>query len=204
MCLVCHREEEPLVTGDSLGLGHGAVAQLVERLDGIQEVARSTRVGSTERQLLGYTLAGFIAGEGSFSISTGRRVWANGDPVRKFVFAVTVASRDRGVLEELRRFLGVGAIQNSPPRRTGWEPTSTLSVRSLKAQQQAIPFADRFLLPCAKRNQFEARRDALMSYVRRHNIRWGLGRSICGINGCERPVRGRGLCRSHYYRETGW
>lgn len=178
---------------------------MVERHDGIVEVGGSNPPRSTERELKGFTLAGFIAGEGSFSISIGRRTWPDGDPVRKFVFSVHVASRDRPILQELTDFLGVGSICNAQPERPGWQPTSTLSVRSLRAHRKVtIPFGEQFLLPSAKRDQFEDWRDALMAYVRRHNIRWGLGPSTCRIDGCERPVRGRGLCRSHYFRETGW
>ena len=47
-----------------LAPSNGAVAQLVERVHGMDEVARSIRVGSTST--LGYMLGGFVAGEGSF------------------------------------------------------------------------------------------------------------------------------------------
>ena len=33
---------------------------------------------------------------------------------------------------------------------------------------------------------------------------WGKGLSTCSVEGCDRPVRGRGLCRRHYYRATGY
>lgn len=187
----------------TLGKRRGPVAQLVEHLDGIQGAAGSSPARSTE--LLGFTLAGFVAGEGYFSVLRTTRIHTNGDPVKQFLFAVTVRSSDVGMLETLRDFVGAGWIRHDPRRRANWKPLSTYSIKSLKAHQEAtIPFADRYLLPCAKRDQFEAWRNALEEYVERHHVRWGRGPSSCRIDGCERPVRGRGLCRSHYYRETGW
>src|SRR5438270_7982875 len=47
----------------------GAVAQLVERLHGMQEVARSSRVSSTSISL-GFSFGGLIAGEGSFCVTS--------------------------------------------------------------------------------------------------------------------------------------
>lgn len=191
------------VTGDNLGHAAGAVAQLVERLDGIQEVARSTRVGSTE--FLGFMLAGFVAGEGCFSISTTKRSHADGEPIRKFVFSVNVEARDLRMLETLRDFLGAGSITYRPPEKVGWQPMVTFAIKSLKAHWQVvIPFADRYLLPCAKQDQFLRWRGALEQYVERYNVRCGRGPSTCSVDGCDQIVRGRGLCRSHYYRATGW
>lgn len=108
-------------------------------------------------------------------------------------------------MEQLQHFLGFGSICERPPGRLGWQPTSTLMVNSIRAHHAAtIPFAEQYLLPSAKRRQFEAWRDALSAYERLHPSKWGKGRSICSEAGCDRPVRGRGLCRSHYYRATGY
>jgi hypothetical protein len=116
-----------------------------------------------------------------------------------------VEATDIGLLETLREFLGVGSISHSVPQNVRWKPTVVFCVNSIKAHRRAtIPFADRYLLPCAKRDQFEAWRQALEAYADRHNVRSGLGRSLCAIEGCRGIVRGRGLCRRHYYRVTGW
>jgi hypothetical protein len=116
-----------------------------------------------------------------------------------------MADRDLSVLQALREFLGVGSINVQPRRRPHWQPVAEYSVRSHRAHRTVtIPFADRFLLPGAKRRQFEAWRDALYAYEVRHPNRFGRGPSPCSIAGCDEPVRGRGLCRSHYYRATGY
>ena len=116
-----------------------------------------------------------------------------------------MASRDRPLLEELRSFLQFGSITDRGPRRVAWQPTSSFRIQSLLAHHAAtIPFAEQYVLPSAKRDQFERWRTALASYEAEHPTRWGKGPSQCAVAGCGKPVRGRGLCRPHYYRATGY
>ncbi len=151
----------------------------------------------------GFTLGGFVAGEGSFSI-TRLPPSASGTRRLRFVFSVEVAARDRELLDQLRRFLGHGSIHERPPRRAGWLPSSVFSIGSLRGHRKAtIPFSEEYLLPSAKRRQFEQWREAMDAYEATNPSRWGKGRS-CSVPGCGRPVRGQGLCRSHYYRATGY
>ena len=155
--------------------------------------------------LVGFTLAGVVAGEGSFSVTRKLPPHADGDARLRFVFGVTMADRDRPLLEVLRAFLGFGSIRDGGPGQKGMLPVSTFVVNSLRAHHQAtIPFAERFLLPCAKRDQFERWRDAMSEYEAVHPSRWGKGRSVCSRPGCDKAVRGRGVCRSHYYEVTGY
>jgi hypothetical protein len=157
-----------------------------------------------DRQTLGFTYGGLVAGEGSFSVSVLSVRLADGSPRRRFSFEVGMAKRDRTLIEGLRAFLGAGSIHDEPSRR-GWQPVTRFSIRSHRAHRAVtIPFAERFLLPCAKRRQFEEWRAALDTYEAEHPTRWGLGPSPCSVPGCGRPVRGRGLCRSHYYPATGY
>jgi LAGLIDADG endonuclease len=149
-------------------------------------------------------LGGFVAGEGCFC-TIRLPAFADGSARRRFVFQVTVATRDRALLEQLRSALGYGSITDHPPRQPRHEPTSTLRVSSFRAHRDAtIPFADRYLLGSAKRDQFERWRAEMEDYLEAHPSRWGLGPSPCSIPGCGKPVRGRGLCRAHYYRVTGY
>jgi hypothetical protein len=120
------------------------------------------------------------------------------------VFSVTVAHHDRPLLEALASFLGRGRVRKDAPRGT-WTRTVTFDISSRDAHHSAtVPFADRFLLPSAKRRQFESWRAHLLDYERLHPSRYGRGPSTCRREGCTRPVRGRGLCRPHYYEETGY
>jgi hypothetical protein len=207
MCSVCGSFEQRGSFDDS-----GAVAQLVERLRGTQEVARSTRVSSTQFlpglvrawDLIGFTLGGLVAGEGSFFITT-RGTFVDGAPRLRFVFQVSQATRDRHLLEALRCFLGYGCIYEQPPQHDGYQPMSVFAVASRKGHHAAtIPFAERFIPTSEKRRQFELWRDALVSWEVERPTRYGKGRSKCSVPGCDKPVRGRRLCRSHYYRATGY
>jgi len=118
------------------------------------------------------------------------------------VFQMHLAICDRAALEALRDTLGFGCI-NDRPGKGNWEPSATLSISSRKAHlASTIPFMEEYLLPSQKRTQFEQWRDALVAYEAANPRK--VGRSICSEPGCDDPVRGRGLCRRHYYRATGW
>jgi hypothetical protein len=145
-----------------------------------------------------------VAGEGSFVVTKATpSSFADGSPRKRFVFQVTMATWDRRLLQALRTFLGCGSIVERPPSRAHWQPTATFSVSSRRAHERAVvPFAQEFLLPCAKRTQFDQWHAELLEYEQQHPRR--TGRSTCRVAGCSGLVRGRGLCRHHYYRATGY
>jgi hypothetical protein len=150
---------------------------------------------------VGFTLGGFVAGEGSFIATPKQPAFKDGSPRLRFVFSVTIATRDRPILEALSAFLGFGSIRDMPPAREGYEPESEYRVTSFLAHHAAtIPFSEQFLLPSAKRDQYEEWREAMEAQERAHPNRYRKGPSACSVPGCDKPVRGRMLCRSHYYR----
>lgn len=207
MCSVCERYEERQAAG-TLSSPSGGVAQLEERLHGMQEVRGFESLHLHPFHGISVPpafLGGVVAGEGCFTAST-TGVYPDGSPRRRFVFLVTMASRDRALLVALRSHLGFGSLRDAPGSRSKWLPTSTLTVNSRRAHFEAtIPFGERYLPAwSAKRRQFEGWRDALIEHDTLHPTRWGKGPSICDMPDCERPVRGRGLCRRHYYRATGY
>jgi LAGLIDADG DNA endonuclease family protein len=151
---------------------------------------------------VGFVLGGFVAGEGWFGILRPDPPRRDGSQRLRFRFCVTVARRDRRVLEALQAYLGVGCINDAPARHSGWLPQTTFTIGALGAHRRVtIPFAEAFLPPSAKREQFGGWRNTLLEYEGRRPVRT---RSICSEPGCDRFVRGRGLCRSHYYRATGY
>ncbi len=166
----------------------------------------STSVLSQFYVMSASALAGFVAGEGWFSISRRKERFArDGSERLRFLFGVSVAARDRRLLEGLQQLLGAGTIRDLPPRRPEHLPISEFSIRSTATHRAVtIPFAERFLLPCHKREQFEHWRDELYRYEAERPSQYGRGPSSCSVPNCENPVRGRGLCRSHYYRATGY
>jgi hypothetical protein len=176
----------------------------------MHKAAGSIPASSTDADVdrLGFVLGGVVAGEGSFCVTQqSKRFVVDGSIRKRFVFSVAMATRDRPLLEALHSFLRVGSLRDAPARASGLQPITTLTVNSVRSHRAAvIPFAERYLLPGAKRTQFERWRAELDSYwsALLPKQRSGDGRSTCSIAGCDRLVRGRGLCRSHYYRETGW
>jgi hypothetical protein len=152
-----------------------------------------------------FHLAGYVAGEGYFAITRKKGTHKDGEPLLRFLFGVSVQRSDLPLLERLRDVLGVGSICHSRPGKEHWQPTSTYAVNSIKAHvASVIPFFDIYLLPCAKKLQFDEWRAQLFAYVEKHHVRSVYGRSICSENGCDGIVRGRGLCRRHYYAVTGY
>lgn len=174
----------------------------------MDEVARSIRVSSTSHPLVAglrmaaLTIAGVIAAEGSFMATAGG-AYRDGSPRKRFRFELTMAARDRAIVEATRGLLGYGCIGASAPRQRGWQPTVTLAIGSRRAHRAStIPVVDALLPACAKRDQFERWWRALDTYEASLPPR--RERSICSTAGCSEPVRGRGLCRRHYYRATGY
>ena len=119
MCSVCATFEERRIAAGTIAASYGAVAQLVERFHGMEEVAVSSTVSSTDLLALfhrcwrsiGSTLCGLVAGEGSFIVTQATPPrFADGAARKRFVFQVTMAKRDRPALEALRTFLGYGSI----------------------------------------------------------------------------------------------
>jgi hypothetical protein len=195
--------------GATVKAPQGAIAQLVERVHGMDEAVGSIPTSSTSTlvealHLVGGFFGGLIAGEGSFLVtSVGSR--ADGTERLRFRLSVRMASWDRPLLEALRRFLGVGSIHDAPPARIGWQPSATYTVGSRRAvEHRVLPFADRYLLrPSQKFQDYTTWRSWFLAYQAQHPSRWAAGRSTCRIAGCSEPIRGQGLCRRHYYRATG-
>lgn len=182
------------------------MAQLVARLHGMQKVEGSSPSSSTQflPESEGSLLGGLVAGEGSFYTAR-RRPFADGTPRLRFVFAVAMASRDRPLLVRLQRFLGTGTLSELPPRHDRWLGSTELRIVSIKGHYAAtMPFADKFLIAGQKRDQYLAWKDDLITYERAVASLQRKGRSTCSRDGCELPVRGRGVCRRHYYELTGY
>jgi hypothetical protein len=194
---------------------NGAIAQVVERFHGMEEVEGSSPSSSTGNaiqawsdafRLTGFFLGGLVAGEGSFAVTRKLPPFANGDPRLRFLLTLTMADRDRPLLVALRSFLGAGSITDVPSPNGRWLPRSQFVVSSMRAHRSRVmPFAEEFVPRySAKWAQFRQWHQAIEAYELDHPNRWGRGRSQCSVADCLLPVRGRGLCRRHYYRETGY
>jgi hypothetical protein len=204
MCSTCESFEARVAAGTVAG--PGAVAQLAERVHGMDEVRGSIPLSSTRfgpaGRARGYLLGGFVAGEGSFFVTQRARPRADGTRLPRFVFEVSVATRDRALLDDLQGFLGAGSVLDRRPRDERWQPISSFVIAGLETHLRVtLPFGELFLLPGAKRTQFESWSERLLAYAATRRPRQ---RSVCSVAGCSAFVRGRGLCRSHYHRATGY
>lgn len=207
MCL----QFEARVASATVSLPSGAIAQVVERLHGMEKAEGSSPSSSTfaessaSGRRLGFAFGGLVAAEGTFTSSRLRPDRADGSPRTRFIFALTMAQRDRPLVLALRDYLGAGSVTDRPRRSERWQPTTTLTISGRRSHHAAtIPFAETYLLPSAKRRQYDQWRDQLAAYESAYPSRLGRAPKPCRMAGCDRPVRGRGLCRVHYYRETGW
>jgi hypothetical protein len=158
----------------------------------------------TTLRIAGFSLGGLVAGEGCFTVGPiGNRV--DGSPRLRFGFQLEMAERDSPLISALQCFVGTGSIARRPPQRAGWLPTLKYTVGGRKGiRESVIPFCDEFLIVGAKQSQYLRWRDQFLEYEARFPSNWGAGPSPCAMPGCSKPVRGRGLCRAHYYRETGY
>ena len=95
MCSVCDDFAARWSTG-TVNDSYGAIAQLVERFHGMEEVEGSIPSGSTTESraqgpVTDWSLAGFVAGEGYSSVTRKLPPHRDGDPRLRFVFGVQVA-----------------------------------------------------------------------------------------------------------------
>jgi hypothetical protein len=118
---------------------------------------------------------------------------------------IEMRDEDGKLLEALAEGFGCGSIYQRPARKPGYAATRSFEVGAIADHHRStIPFASTYLPACAKRRQFERWCEELRAYERDRPTQWGRGSSVCNKPGCCRPVRGRGLCRIHYYRATGY
>lgn len=130
-------------------------------------------------------LGGFVAAEGSF-IRTGNR----------FRFAISLGATDVQMCEFAARLLAVGRVYRYPKRKPHFDDEVLFTVQSIKALvTHIVPFMNDWLPPSKKREQYLEWRRQLLDFWE-HDAR---RRRPCTVDGCDRPQRGKGLCRHHYY-----
>jgi hypothetical protein len=156
--------------------------------------------------LAGCFFGGLVAAEGCFGIVQMSARRRDGSLRLRFVLSLKMAAWDRPLLTSLQRFLGAGAVNDFAPRKPGWQPTASFTISGRFTHNRVtIPFAEGYLPRASQKwQQFLHWRGDLRAYEARHPSQWGKGPSTCSVPDCPDPVRGRGCCRRHYYRETGY
>lgn len=134
-------------------------------------------------------VGGFVAAEGTFTRSG-----------RSFRFGVGLAAADASMCHQMHRLLGVGGVYVSPRRQPHYDDEVSYHVRRTRdLVEVVVPFMDAHLPASHKRRQYEAWRATLFDHWEYH----ARLRRPCSVPGCERPRRGKGLCRAHYYALYG-
>ena len=103
-----------------------------------------------KRDLLGYYLAGFVDGEGTFSVAIIRHPAQRLGWMINPVFQVYQHEKHREILDLFRDYFGTGAVY----RKSGTHPVLTFSINARKSLlDRVIPFFERYPL-LVKRDEF--------------------------------------------------
>lgn len=112
-----------------------------------------------ERDGFGHWFAGFVDGEGCFSL---QRV-PQGQVAPRFV--VTLRDDDRPILEAIAARTGIGTLRPLPARLT-FNPQATWAVASKRDHMTLVSIFDRFPLRAKKAQDYEIWRRAVLIHSR--------------------------------------
>lgn len=103
-----------------------------------------------------YYIAGFIDGEGSFSVSVGKhKTLKRGLEVRP-EFEIELRADDKEILERLLITIGCGKIYDCSYERYGWYPHVKYKITSTKDMEIFLfPFLDRYKLQAKKAKTYQ-------------------------------------------------
>lgn len=119
-----------------------------------------------KRNLLGYYLAGFVDGEGTFSVAIIRHPMQRLGWMINPVFQVYQHQRHREILETFQEYFGTGKIY----RKSGIHPVLTFSIDSRKnLLERVIPFFERYPL-LTKSKEFHRFREIVQVMERKEHF----------------------------------
>ncbi len=103
-------------------------------------------------------ISGFVAGEGTF-LKTKNKI--------RFKFAIALADDDSKILEDVKKFFGVGNVQYYPPRNKKWKGSVCYSVGDIpNLVKVIIPFFDKFsFFTTKKQYQYNVWKDKLIKHI---------------------------------------
>lgn len=118
-----------------------------------------------KRNLLAYYLAGFVDGEGTFSVAIIRHPNHRVGWMINPVFQVYQHKKDRGILELYKEFFGTGNIY----RKSGTHPVMTFSIDSRRSLlDRVIPFFERYPL-LTKAKEFDRFREIVTAMEKKEH-----------------------------------
>lgn len=121
-----------------------------------------------------YYVAGFIDGEGSFSISIGKhKTTKNGFDVRP-EFEIELRKDDQEILERILVTIGCGKIFDCSYERYGWFPHAKYKITSNKQLKEFLfPFLDRYPLQAKKREMYKHFKTIVMMVLDKQHLEPG-------------------------------
>jgi hypothetical protein len=121
--------------------------------------------------LEGAYVAGFIDGEGSFSVSIGKhKTLKRGLDVRP-EFEIEVRDDDREILERICITIGCGRIYDCSYERYGWYPHAKYKVTStIDMENILFPFLDKYPLQAKKSKSYILFKEIVLSYRRKEHL----------------------------------
>lgn len=119
----------------------------------------------------GAYVAGFIDGEGSFSVSVGKhKTLKRGVEVRP-EFEIEVRDDDREILERICITIGCGRIYDCSYERYGWYPHAKYKVTSTREMEEILfPFLDKNQLQAKKAKSYVLFKEIVLSYRRKEHL----------------------------------
>lgn len=173
--------------------GTQITAELKEALVAASKESRRTNAGPVKPKnhpTWGW-LAGYLDGDGSY------QCYCKSDSRQLTRWTISVSAvahiNDRCVLDFLCQAFGGSIYKDNRSPALHWR-------RMLGYQNRS--FAERFLPHLAKHARFKRDKiDAILHHHRQRLSIPGPERHYCEIQGCDKPVKGHGLCNMHYTRK---
>ncbi len=101
-------------------------------------------------------IAGFIDGEGCFSVSIGKHKTLKRGLEVRIEFSIEVRADDREIIERIRKTIGCGNIYDIPYRKQGWYPHVKYKIGSRKDMVNYLfPLLDEYPLQAKKRKSYK-------------------------------------------------
>jgi hypothetical protein len=125
-----------------------------------------------KKKLNPYYVAGFIDGEGSFSISIGKhKTTKSGFDVRP-EFEIEVRKDDQEILERILITIGCGKIFDCSYERYGWFPHAKYKITSNKnLRDYLFPFLDKYPLQAKKAQMYKKFKTIVMMVLNKEHLR---------------------------------
>jgi hypothetical protein len=116
-------------------------------------------------------VAGFIDGEGSFSISIGKNDTTRRGLEIRPEFEIEVRKDDQEILERILITIGAGRIYDCSYERYGWYPHAKYKISSRKDLTEFLfPFLDKYPLQAKKRKSYLIFREIVMMFCNKEHL----------------------------------